>query len=186
MHYDSNEERYFGMWLEELRIEGWIAEYKRAETIVLSPKVQTEYVVPMKRVADKIKHHTVLNGHVFTPDFEVRWQPKALGVFITELNENAGKITTPLKSQNLTTIIETKADYDMNNMNRLASINIKMAYHIDGTFVNMVKMPSWFKKTFCPMAWLFTKTNKPRKVKFTKRTLEEYLSSVTPQQNLFT
>jgi len=66
--------------------------------------------------------------------------------------------------------VEVKPDYDQNNMTRLFQTNRKWVYEKYSIFVNLVKIPSLFKRTFTPNRYLYCdKTMKPRKINYERQ-----------------
>ncbi len=167
MIFDSNEELHFSWWLEEMVSEGYIHSWERnVKSYSLTEDLKITYVVPMKRVPDKIKEQTLLSAREYTPDFVINWSMKSYGVFVQEL-EDGKKIKTPFISQNGVSVVETKGPFDRNNMTRLASTNIKDLYQRHKVYVTMIKIPNIFKKTFTPARYTRTdKTGKPRKLNY--------------------
>jgi hypothetical protein len=168
MEYKSNEEYFFSLWLDELKANGYIERYEyEPEAIPLSSKL-------CRNIGKK--EQFVLHPHEYTYDFMIKWEPKAIGIFAT-IFESDVKSNTPLYCDVfLTSAIEIKPEFDFKNMTREVMINIKWAYDKHGIYINLVKPPSFFKKSFTPAQFLSTKTKKPRKIKYTPiLTLEEYV-----------
>jgi len=182
--FDSKEELHFSWFLEQLKKAKYINHWERCETSYqLTGGVKHSYIKPMKKVEDKQMEQSILLGSSYNPDFIVYWEPKALGIFLSILNKSEGKITTPFicDDDQLITIIETKADFDMKNMTRIAINNIKFVYEKYNVYINMVKLPKFFNETFTPDRYLMTdKSFTPRKFKknFNVRTLREFTDSL--------
>jgi ribosomal protein S18 len=182
-NFDSNEELYFSWYLDQLKDKGYVNHWERNEASyeMTSPIINT-YIKPMKRVEDKVLEQTILNGSSYTPDFIIYWEDKAIGIFVSKLDHTKGKIETPFICQlpELVSVIETKGEFDMGNMTRLARNNIKFVYEKHKVFINLIKLPSIFNKTFTPDRYLMTdKTFKPRKLKYKNvRTLREFITEI--------
>lgn len=170
MKFDSKEELYFSWFIKELVEAGYIYLYtKITDSYQLTNGLTWNYIKPMKKVPDKLLKQTILKPSVYTPDFKIQWTEKALGIFVTELidNKDKKKITTPFICQNMVSIIEIKGNFDSNNMSRLAINNIKFLYEKYGLYVNLIKIPGIFNKTFTPIRYLNTdKSNKTRKINY--------------------
>ena len=163
MKIDSNEELYFTWWLDELVTAGIVSEYKRGYSEKLSDPVKFLVERQLKTKVKIVEKH-VLNAHIYTFDFMVVINP-----------EFAEKCKFNLDNGCLAHI-EVKGDYDANNMTRLFRINQKWFYQKTGKVVDLVKIPSFFKKTFTPSRYLVTdKTMKPRKLRYIPRTLQEFM-----------
>ena len=110
----------------------------------------------------------------------IEWAPKANNVFVLEINKGTEKITTPFicDDQGIS-IVETKGEFDRSNMTRLAVNNIKFLYEKYNIYVNLIKVPAIFKKTFTPDRYLLTdKTMKARTIKYEPRTLSKFINKV--------
>ena len=182
--FDSKEELYFSWWLEQLKAGKYINHWEKNETSFnLFGGLVHSYIKPMKKVDDKILTQTILHPSSYNPDFTIYWEPKAIGIFVSKMHSTKGKITTPFlcSDDELISIIETKADFDRNNMTRLAVNNIKFVYEKYKVYINMVKLPSLFNKTFTPDRYLMTdRTFKPRKLKYKNvRTLREFINTLS-------
>lgn len=82
----------------------------------------------------------------------------------------------------MVTYFEVKAEFDKNNMNRLASINIKWVQQKYNVVVEMIKPNILFKKTFTPERFLLTNKNfTPRTINYETRTLTKYVSLLQKQ-----
>lgn len=180
-NFDSNEEWHFSWFLEELKGRNFIDRWEKIETSYeLTSGVKHTYIKPMKRVDDKILEQTILSPSIYTPDFKIYWNKKAYGIFVQEINVGKNKIKTPFicDSEGIS-IIETKGNFDRSNMTRLAVNNIKFVYEKYNVYVNLIKVPNIFKKTFTPDRFLMTdKTFKPRSIDYEVRTLSEFIKSI--------
>jgi hypothetical protein len=168
MNYDSNEELYFSWWLDELLEAEIVLKYNRALPIQLSEPVKRwehkKYITKVRK-EERLKsvQKTILQAHIYTPDFVVLFRPNF-----------AEKIGLDCVNTGLA-IIEVKGNYDSNNMTRLFKINQKWVYSKTGELINLVKVPDIFEKTFTPKKYLLTdKTKKARRINFKVRTLEEF------------
>ena len=183
--FDSDEEKYFSWYLEELKEAGYIKTWYRFEDVQkpfkLTDGLKRAYIVPMKRVEDKVKEQALLNPSIYTPDFSIIWTEKAIGIFVADLNVKfKGRVMEPFICQDKLSIIETKGNHDHKNMTRLAINNIKFTYQRYGVYVNMTKIPAIFNTTFTPSKYLKTdKTKRKRKLNYKNvRTLSQFITSV--------
>ena len=184
--FDSKEELYFSWWLDELKASKHINRWERNEaSYTLTEGLYHKYIVPMKRVPDKVKEQAILHPSVYTPDFIIYWEHKAIGKFVQIYRDEADsytKLTTPFlcEAGQLISVVETKADFDKNNMTRLAKNNIKMVFKMYNVYVDLVKLPSLFNKTFTPNRYLLTdRTLKPRTIKYKNvKTLSQFIKSL--------
>lgn len=168
---DSKEELYFYWWLLELEEYGFISDIKRADSYDLFDKVES-------------CGHTILEKHSYTPDFKFKvlrqdyfFQQLSSMVVSPKARKEQRLIThnTPLES--LECIVETKGSFDNQNMTRLFRINQKWVWKAYNSYVNLVKVPDLFKKTFLPKRYLLTdKTEKARKINFKYKLLKDIIN----------
>lgn len=194
MEFDSDEEMYFSWWLQELQEKGFIKSFNRAKSYELGHPVIYEWT-ERKNNIDLFNDSTILDGSIYTPDFEIVWEDKAINIFVNPNITNiikqprtvrvfTEKSNEPINKKlfiqiNGVSIIEVKPDFDLNNMTRLNTIDRKWLFQSRGIFTNLVLMPSFFKKTFTPNRFLLTnKTNKVRALKYQPITLEEYINKL--------
>ena len=161
--YKSKEEEFFALWLDELCKHGFIVEYVyEPKPIILSDKVERSV-----NVKGKLATQFVLHPHEYTYDFEILWETKAIGIFATQF-EVEQKSQTPLYCDaQYVSYIEIKPEFDFKNMTREVMINLKWVYEKHKIFVNLVKIPSFFKKSFTPYKFLQNKNGTMKKIKYT-------------------
>lgn len=177
--FQSNEELYFSWYLDALKDRKYIDRWEVTEvSYELTKGLKHEYIKPMKRVEDKVLEQTILKPSSYNPDFLIYWNKKALGVFVSELRNTKGKINTAfICDEQLISVVETKGGFDMGNMTRLVINNIKFVYEKYNIYINLIKVPDIFKKTFTPDRYFMTdKTFKPRTIKFKAKTLSEFIN----------
>ena len=194
MKFDSQEELYFSWWAEELQAAGYISKiYRDVEPYKLGEAFQYDWVLE-EQLKTKLKvtnkSTKVLQPHIYTPDFEIVWAPKANGVFYENIDELGNPKEMPyFIAQDDNSLIEIKPAFDMQNMTRLATVNIKWVYDKFGDYVQKVVVKpnvgkkgltpanALFVKTFTPKRYLMTDSAKQmRKIKFPVVTLEEFLN----------
>lgn len=181
--FDSEEEMYFSWYLDELKEAGYVKDWKHeAKSYVLSDGLTKRRSEPRKRVADKIYEYELIKPSVYTPDFQIDWEPKAEDIFFrcimhyyTDLRQSKiPYITSNLENE---CVVEIKPLYDKNNMTRLARTNIKWVWDKHRVYVNLIKVPRIFKDTFTPKRYLLTPTGKTKRITFTTRTLQEFVEN---------
>ena len=190
---DSDEEKHFLAWLNELVKEGYVSSYDHHPSPFLLSSAKTYNVaIPRKTMSAKVETRELIKPHIYTPDFYVVWTDKAYGVFIEDIksivtNRNVPFLANYDKNNNrFYSIMEVKADFDQNNMTRLFVINQKWILESGDIYIDLCKIPSLFKKTFTPSSYLFTeKKHQPRKLKFTPLSLSDYVKLHTHEQKLF-
>ena len=179
--YASKEELYFSWFLDELLEAGYIDSYKfEPEPFYLCDKVSHAWMEQLK-TKERLTETTLLQGHIYTPDFNVFWNKKAHKIFYTDFSDNYNHKHYPFYAKKGSCYIEIKPVFDQNNMTRLFRINQKWVYAEYGEYVNLIKVPDIFEKTFTPERYLKTdKSMKPRKIKFKTRSLKEYNEITRP------
>lgn len=156
--YRSDEELYFGYWLEEMADKNIISniEYE-SESFELFPDYKTE--------------KNKINKHIYTPDFVFNCNDSVL---FEKIEKFYNKKNLFIKTGNKV-YIEVKADFDYKNMTKSFVINQKWMFQKYGIYVNLVKIPSFFSKTFIPYKYLLTKKGNQRKINFDYKDINSYL-----------
>lgn len=188
MDFDSNAERYFSWWCDDLMRADILADYKRSESISLFPGLHRDYseIKQLKTKTKEIpKRQRLLAAHVYTPDFDLFFDARseAHGLFISPLKENEG---SPVKTvligasadpHTTEAIVEIKPPYDQNNMTRLFKINQKWVYALTGKFVNLTECDNLFASTFTPFRYFYNDSGRGRRSirKWEPCTLKEFL-----------
>lgn len=182
--YDSLEEMAFLQWAQELIQAGYIRSIERAESFLLCDGMQIDYAQQLV-TKSKPMQQTILHGHSYTPEFRITWDKKALDKIIDIIGvpKKAEKLflgyydgmSEYASPYNIITYIEIKPLWDQNNMERLFKVNQKWMWQKHAIFVNLVKCPELFAKTFTPKEYLTTKTGKTRQIKWKIRGIYQYL-----------
>lgn len=169
----TNEERWFGYYLEELKQAGYIEEYEYQPTsLVLCP--ESEH--PFKKFHQK----------VYTPDYKIYWNDPA-GLFTSDHDKKAPFYQT----RHWVSYIDVKGSgfkFGLNNSDVTFPDRQAWVWHQLGIFIQKVevslKKKSIFEKTFLPHRIkeeeIYTTTGKTwtkgdSKVKFNALTLQEYV-----------
>lgn len=180
---DSKEEVYFEWFLKELKHYGFIKSYlPQPRDFKLFDKVKYDYHEVLKTKVN-VKKRELMRAHIYTPDYFVVWDEKAEGVFY-EPFEKIMNVDIPFKAtrsknnkDEYFSIIETKGTHDFNNMTRLFRLNQKWLYAEYGMYVELIKIPTIFKKTFVPARYIRQdKRNGKRKINFKVTTIEEFVN----------
>jgi len=183
MEFDSNEEKYFSWYLDELKEAGFVEKYEaQPESYVLAEPVSYSY---NKYLKTKVKHigKALIQKHIYTADFKIYWAYKARGIFFYNILDEKDLTKIPFVTVHSNyTLIEIKPCFDRNNMTRLFTINQKWLYkehsiYAEKIIVDKKNGKGLFPDTFTPAGYLLTdKTNKPRKLKYEPRSLNQYLA----------
>lgn len=181
MKYNSNEEWYFSIYLDELKSKGIINNYLyESNTFTLSDAKKYYYTKRLVTKSKRIELH-LLDHHSYTPDFLVEWSEEYDGVFYRCI-DNDGYTTKPpflsirsRKNNKPYTFFEVKGSFDMNNMTRLFKLNQKWLYDKYKLYVMLVSIPDLFKRTFVPERYLLTDSSRQkRKINFGIKLYDEY------------
>jgi hypothetical protein len=160
VYFDSDEEVYMAMWLQELKEAGFVAQWKKVKDpiiLTVGKKIPYVKVTQLKtKVKKEQKEHILLNGSEYTPDFEIHWTHDGILKFLFGIyNEREEK--SPKESLFFTTgfnetIVEVKPSFDQQNMERLFKNNQKFIWDKHKIFVNLIEPIELFRKTFVPYA----------------------------------
>lgn len=188
---DSNEEMHFNWWLDELKDAGYIKQYCRAQSFILSEPVQFSILIPRKKIDDKIENRELLSGHIYTPDRYIIWDKPAREIFIRPIDNvmlpEWKNIPFPAKYDEAIdeyfSLVEVKPAFDQNNMTRLFIINQKWMMHKFGLYVIKITPKKLFQQTFTPVRYHFTdKSGKPRLIDYKTTSLQEYVTACHEKQ----
>lgn len=208
VEFDSPEEIHFSWWLEELVSAGYVHRWARGQSYALVPSIVQEYLkertspatgLPLPPVTSKV---TLKQGLTYTPDFEIYWTFKALGVFCVPHR----LLTVGAPSYHLIghyddsmmpfSLVEVKPRIAggktgaNNGRMRVSRMNAMILYHVHGLYANLAEVGpqpgSIFAKTFTPGRFLKTdKSGKPRTLKFQPRDLSGFVAE-TPKLKIRT
>lgn len=186
IEFDSEEERLFYLYLDELKERGFVREFSFHKLIFnLSDSVKSSWEKKLKTKTKQMES-TLLHPHVYTPDFHVKWETSSYGIFYCYIDDEHKFGDVPFISNkddldnDIGSYIEIKPSFDMNNMTRLFTINQKWVYKEHGIYVQKIipngKSTCLFAKTFVPQEAMVTpKRRTPKKFKFRVKSLNEFL-----------
>lgn len=177
--YDSLEELAFLQWASELQRAGYIKSIERAESMLLCGPMYIDYAQQLV-TKSKPMSQTVLHGHSYTPEFKIIWDKKALDRIVSIIGEKKKFDKILLGSwenstEDFVTIVEIKPLWDQNNMERLFRVNQKWMWDKYQIFVNLIKCPELFAKTFTPGEYLTTKSGKSRLIRWKVKSMYSFL-----------
>jgi len=198
---EPKSELYFSWWINELREIGFIHDcVHQPEQISLSPTVYCEWeTTKIKKKQFQIVrvNKRLISEHKYTPDYKIMFTVDAINVLISNVEyiDPDGSILLSCDPKNKlitfdrVALVECKPIFDQNNMTREFKINQKWIYD-QGKFINLVKIPDFFERTFTPRLYIEDQIYKKRtqdkknkvwheigesKLRYTPRTLDTYL-----------
>lgn len=193
--FDSDEEVFVAMWLQELQDAGFVKRWSRTEVAFpMTQGLKRNWVKETQlktKLKQELKTDTLLRPSEYTPDFIVNFSAEGIERFVGILEPATEYKTGKLFYKNTPgVIIEVKPSFDQNNMERLFKLNQKFLWDKEKIFVNLVEPVALFEKTFIPLAAipyfqykvitkkLIAKGKKKGdwKLNFIPKTLKEYLN----------
>lgn len=183
--FDSEEERHLFNYFMELKAAGYVKSVTfEPHSFQLSDKLDVNWIKQMK-TKNKPVVSSLMQEHIYTADFLVEWEDCARGIFFNDMNFASNNkaffyANSGGHEEDYYSFIECKPKFDMHNMTRVATINVKWVWDKYGEYVQIVKPlggpKALFQATFTPSRYRFTdKTLKPRKLKWKPRSLVEFV-----------
>ena len=181
----SKEETYMISYLRELQEAKYIKDIiYQPEPFILSHKLELPIKKKLK-TKSKLIYKTLLQEHVYTTDFLVKWTGE--NKFHQDFSDSYIEEEFPIFfSHNNVSYIEVKSNYDMNSGTRLFTSRTQpWIYEKYDIYINLIKVPEVFARTFVPKEILsdfYYKVNTKKANKGAKKwdwhykTLEEYLN----------
>lgn len=178
--YESFNELWFLQWAWELKERGYIRSIARASSYVLTEGMVNTFTQRNKRGSSAIaKQQVILRPSVYTPEFYITWDRKALDRIVWLWNSltKYDKLLIGHKDikGEIYTLIECKPDFNYENMERLFRSNQKFMWKVHGIYVNLVKPKEFFHRSYAPKEFLTTSTGKPRKLDFKPKLIKDYI-----------
>jgi len=204
----SKEEVYSYWYLRELQEHGWI------EDAIYQPKSYTLIQQSWCTWQQQLKTKTKLNrkqlfpGHSYTPDWEIIWREKAIGIMVLPITDvlptvngletfaydrhynnpfNKIPFICNLKGPMIySSLVDVKGDAARAFIKStvIFPINQKLMLDKHGLYVQAMKIPSIFKNTFTPQRYLSTdKQRKPRLLKYEPVMIGEYADAINNQKD---
>jgi len=196
-NFQSEEEKYFYWYLEELKKHGYVTTYRyQPKPFPLSYPVYHEWIKQLK-TKQKLCKSTLLQSHEYQADFIIYWTNKAHFVFHTAHTDSA-KLETPFVSNKsgldldkYFSIVDIKGTYDQQDNTRRFSISQKWVWKKFKIFVQkIVPVPkidkngklipanALFPTTFVPKRYFLTdRSMAKRKIRFPNRSIENFITN---------
>lgn len=164
--FDSDEEVFFAMWLEELKEVGIVSGWKKCvHPIVITSGLKIPYkkVTQLKtKTKTETKYKRLLNPSEYTPDFMVSFTNKGFDLLCSFIDkellkpealfftfDKVGQGACISKTDQVFTF-EVKPSFDQQNMERLFVNNQKFIWETKQIFINLIEPVALFEKTFLP------------------------------------
>ena len=189
----SQEEKWMMSYLDELQLRGFIKYYThQPDPFILSDQIEYKFRKEFKTKDDQIINKTLINGHIYTPDFFIQWNELLNTKLVTHTHKifNDGiatKLPPFLCNMDGKSYVEVKGIFDRNNMTRLFTTRTQpWVFEKFRIYINLIKMPDLLKNTFIPESILSeffykrdTKKNKvgDKKYQWKYKSLKEFITS---------
>lgn len=187
LDYESFCELSCLFFAEELIREGFVYKVERSPSYMLCDPVQSTYAIHLKR-GSKQETQTISQGVSYTPDFDIFFTPKALGVFCWELGSGVKwdknlfvvQRTDIFKDNYVSPVykacVEVKPDFQRASTTPKSVQSMKWLFQKQGVFVNLFRPNRIFEGLFVPEKYRMNERGYPRTLKFKALTLKQYLN----------
>ncbi len=193
--FDSDEEEWFSWYCDELVEQGLALSWSRARTFELLPAERRVFHGARKKETEK----DFMLGHGYTPDFEIKWAPEAIGLLTQDwknpriddripfIHNQYGPVHDEPDREPFS-VIEVKPFFDRHGKTAWAACQIKWTLQKYQIFCQLFKVggkpKGIFDSTFTPDRFLITpKTKKPRSISFKPATVVEFIHKRVQQQH---
>jgi hypothetical protein len=166
---------------EEMMKLGYVAKIARPPSYSLCDPVTSSYAVQLKK-GSKQETQTIANGVTYTPDFDIYFTEKALGVFCWELGSHKKWDKNLLVASRIheglyRATVEVKPDFSRNSTTPKSVQSMKWLYQRHGVFVNLFRPNRVFEGLFVPEKYKYTERGTLRLLKFKVRNIQEYIKT---------
>lgn len=188
LEYESFCELSCIFFAEELIKLGYVDRIERSPSYLLCDPIHNTYVEQLKRGSKSVTQ-TVCLGVSYTPDFDIYFTQKAVGVFCWVLGSGAKYDKDLLVAQPWTgqmnnvgllykATCEVKPDFQRNSTTPKSVQSMRWLMQKHGVFTNLFRPNRIFEGLFVPGKYMTTERGTKRILKFTPRNLQKYLSTV--------
>jgi hypothetical protein len=165
---------------EELMKLGYVEKVERSPSYLLCDPVQNTYAEQLKRGSKQVTQ-TVALGVTYTPDYDIYFTAKALGVFCWELGSDKKWDKNLLVAQKVGDLYraccEVKPDFQRASTTPKSVQSMKWLMQRRGVYVNLFRPNRMFEGLFVPEKYKITERGTPRVLKFKALNLQQYLKS---------
>ena len=163
---------------EELMRQGYVDRVERSPSYLLCDPVQNTYAEQLKRGSKQVTQ-TISLGVTYTPDYDIYFTSKALGLFCWELGSSEKWDKSLLVVQKVGELYraccEVKPDFQRASTTPKSVQSMKWLMQKRGVFVNLFRPNRIFEGLFVPDKYRITERGTPRILKFKALTLQQYL-----------
>ena len=181
LEYESFCELSLLFFAEDLKKHGYIDRVERSPSYLLASAIGHTYVEQLKRGSKTIEQ-SIQQGVSYTPDFDIYFTEKAIGKFCWLMGSSVKYNKNLLVAQNVGSLYratcEVKPDFSRNSTTPKSVQSMKWLFQRHGVFVNLFRPNNVFERLFTPGKYLLTENGGKRKLKFTPKTIEDYLKSL--------
>ena len=178
LEYESFCELSCLYFAEELIKKGYIAKVERSPSYMLCDPVQSTYAVHLKR-GSKQETQTISQGVSYTPDYDLYFTDKALGIFCWDLG--CGKkwdkhlLVVQKVGDLYRACCEVKPDFSRNSTTPKSVQSMKWLMQKQNVYVNLFRPNRIFEGLFVPDKYRVTERGTQRILKFRALRLDDYL-----------
>lgn len=180
---------YFG---EELIKEGYAQKIVRSPSYLLCDPVQHTYVEQMIKSSKQVTQ-TISLGVSYTPDFDIYFTRKALGIFCWEIGSTQKWEKHLLVTQMVAEIdqygyplykacCEVKPDFSRASTTPKSVQSMKWLMQRHNVYCNLFRPNRIFEGLFVPSKYLITERGTHRVLKYIPKSLQQYLNSLKVQK----
>lgn len=201
LNIKSKEELYFLWYLEELKENNFIFNYKyEPKPFVLNEELTSTVVEEsiVKRGSDKgkvkrsSKNKVLIPSRTYTCDYLINWNISAKDIFFFDITKPALKDNKNIFGAQWDntlklyfSYIEIKPSFDKFNMERLVKNNIAFVWQKEKIYVNIIKPYSLFSNSFYPKRFEYTDKNDTVKRKYKGKYVQDLNQSLKDFKNEF-
>lgn len=170
---------------EELIKEGYVVKVERSPSYLLCDPVQSTYAEQLKRGSKQVTQ-TISLGVTYTPDYDIFFTEKAIGIFCWELGSDKKWDKNLLVAQKMgdgkdgywyRACCEVKPDFQRASTTPKSVQSMKWLMQKRGVFVNLFRPNRTFEGLFVPEKYKITERGTPRLLKFRVLNLQQYIKS---------
>ncbi len=181
LEYESFCELSCLFFAEELIKLGYAKKVERSPSYSLCNPVQHSYAEQLKRGSKQVTQ-TISQGVTYTPDFDIYFTNKALGLFCWDIDSGVKWDKNLLVAQSTSdglykACCEVKPDFSRASTTPKSVQSMKWLMQRHGVYVNLFRPNRIFEGLFVPDKYLITERGTMRLLKFKPKNLQEYLKS---------